>query len=87
MTKISLQADIRARSKLGRKPMTIEQALGAIEADVAALRYWTKVNPATPMLREFGYRLRDMGAYLIRQADAHRPSVQLHQRNQTRGAQ
>jgi hypothetical protein len=87
MAKISLQADIRARSEIGRKPMSIELALGAIEADVAALRYWLKIDPATPMLREVGYRLRDVGAYLIRQAEARRPSVQLHQRNRSRGAQ
>ena len=64
MSNISVSANVVATSSHQRQPMTVEQAIGIAEADLAALRAWVILDHQTPMLREVGGHLIAVGAYL-----------------------
>lgn len=60
MGKVSVSANIVAKSGAasGGKPLTLDQALGLAEAELATLRAWVQIDPNTPYRREAAARLR-----------------------------
>jgi len=63
MGKVSVAANIKAKSGVGRpvqtqaKPLSLDQAIELAEAELTALRGWVKVDPRTPYRREVAARL------------------------------
>lgn len=59
MGKVSVAANIVAKSGAATaKPVTLDQALGLAEAELATLRAWAQIDPNTPYRREAAARLR-----------------------------
>lgn len=60
MGKVSVSANIVAKSGAasGGKPLTLDQALGLAEAELATLRAWMSIDADTPYRREAAARLR-----------------------------
>lgn len=63
MGKVSCSAHVRATTKR----LTVDKAIEAAEADLAALRDWRTQDANTPMTREVGYRLIQIGQFLAKQ--------------------
>lgn len=57
MSKKSLSAHVVARSA-ARKPVPLDRVLAMVEAELAALRHWVKIDPDTPYRAETAARLR-----------------------------